>query len=200
MNKKPTELCKLAYKYGTDKCPQLKHNYTPVYYEMFKDKRNSIKKVLEMGIGYYKTMQQVAVIFDKGLKRFYHRGASLKMWRDFFTNAQIYGADITPEALIGDERITTFLCDETKKEDIEDLVRQTGADIDIFIDDGSHRWRNQVFLAKTILPLLNKKVIYIIEDVRFPQQVVNGISEYECYIPSFSRKYYDDGLVLVRNK
>lgn len=42
-----TELCELAYKYGTDKCPQIKHFYTPYYYKLFKDRRLSVKKVLE---------------------------------------------------------------------------------------------------------------------------------------------------------
>ena len=201
-----TELCKIAYKYGTDKCPQLKHHYTPLYYEMFKDKRDSIKKVLEMGIGFYKTMKDVAVIYDRGLKRFYHRGASLKMWRDFFPNAQIYGADVAPEALIGDERISTFLCDETKKEDIEDLIRQTGSDIDIFIDDGSHKWEHQVFLAQTILPLLKKDVIYIIEDVGFPLHIIEGLKDYECSIPRLTYKKNPknhipkDRLIIVKNK
>lgn len=43
-----TPLCELAKKYGTDKCSDV-HNYTPVYYELLKDK--NFKKVLELGIG-----------------------------------------------------------------------------------------------------------------------------------------------------
>lgn len=205
-----TPLCKIAYKYGTDKCPQLKHSYTPVYYELFKDKRDSIKKVLEMGIGYYKTMEHVAVIYDKGLKRFYQKGASLKMWRDFFPNAQIYGADIAPETMFKEERIATFLCDETKEEQIADLINQTGSDIDIFIDDGSHRWQHQAFLAKTILPMLKKDVIYIIEDVGFPQHIMEVLEDYKCSIPrlpytlykrgTMKNKIPKDRLMVVKNK
>ena len=207
---KQTELCKLAYKYGTDKCPQLKHSYTPIYYEMFKDIRESVKKVVEMGIGYYKTMAHVAVIYDKGLKRYYQKGASLKMWRDFFPNATIYGADIAPETIFDDERIKTFVCDERKEEDIVGLVKQTGIDIDIFIDDGSHQWQHQAYLAKTILPYLKKKVVYIIEDVGFPQHIIDELKNYECSIPRLPYTLYKvgriknkipkDRLMIVKNK
>ena len=73
------------------------------------------------------------------------------MWRDFFPNAQIYGADNDPETLFKDERIKTFLCDETRKEDLERLVQQTGCDIDLFIDDGSHASNDQFTLCCMVL-------------------------------------------------
>lgn len=178
-----TELCKLAYKYGTDKCPRIKHFYTPYYFELLKDRRNSIKKVLEMGIGYYETMKHVQITYDNGLRRFYKKGASLKMWRDFFPNAQIYGADYVKDTMFEDKRIKTFLCDETKEEDIKNLVKQTGSDIDLFIDDGSHKWENQLYLAQTILPLLKNDVIYIIEDVGWPEHIMEGLKKYKCSVP-----------------
>jgi hypothetical protein len=195
-----TELCKLAYKYGTDKCPKLKHPYTPYYYEMFKDKKESIKKVLEMGVGNYKDMRHVDTIYDPGLKRTYHRGASLYMWRDFFPNAHIYGADIVPEALFGDERISTFYCDETKEEDIKNLIKETGSDIDIFIDDGSHKFHEQIFLCKTIMPLLKKDVIYVIEDVTKPERVIPSLSEYDVLMPHLPGRTRRDRLLILRNK
>ena len=56
-----TDLCKLAYKYGTDKCPQLKHSYTPFYYQLLKSKRQKIKKILEMDIIEIITWEQVYI-------------------------------------------------------------------------------------------------------------------------------------------
>ena len=160
------ELSELAYKYGTDKCPRIFHPYTPFYYELLKDRKNTIKKVLEVGIGYYEMLKYGdQSVWDKNLGRQYMLGASLKMWRDFFPNAQVYGADIRKEVMFGDERIKTFLCDETKKEDIEQLIKNTGKDIDLFVDDGSHHWEYQIFLCLTAMPLLQKEVIYVIEDI-----------------------------------
>ena len=98
-----TELCKIAYKYKTDKCPQVKHVYTPVYYNMFNDIRNDVKKVFEMGI---------------------LGGASLRMWRDYFPNATIYGADILKDYTFKEDRIETFVCDETKKRDVKNLIKK----------------------------------------------------------------------------
>lgn len=198
-----TPLCKLAMKYGSDKCPQFRHTYTPFYYQILKDKRRQIKKVLEMGIGYQPGMPQKKVYFDPNLQRHYHLGASLYMWRDFFANAKIYGADIHPEVMFKDERIKTFLCDETNKNDLEDLIKKTGSDIDLFIDDGNHHQEYQIFMCKTLMPLLNKKVIYVIEDVISPQEIVNALYEYDCSIPELpppSRKSRDNMLIIVKNK
>lgn len=170
-------LSNLAFKYGSDKCPQLKHCYTPFYYKLFKDKRYSIKKVLEMGIG------------NRRLRGpDYVTGASLFMWRDFFPNAQIYGADNDPETIFDDRRIKTFLCDETKKEDLENLINKTGRDIDIFIDDGSHYSRHQIFLCNTLMPQFNKDIMYFIEDVGLPHTVSRHLSDYDCLIPELPQK------------
>src|SRR3972149_8272692 len=100
-----TPLCEIAFKYGTDKCPQISHNYTPVYYKLLKDKKEKIRKVLELGIGSRKTMQWVP--------KHYQTGASLLMWRDFFPNAQIYGVDRDPSTIFQAERIKTFLSSTT---------------------------------------------------------------------------------------
>lgn len=197
---KLTELCKIAYKYGTDKCPQLKHSYTPFYYKMFRNKKESIKKVLEIGIGYYKTMKSEEIVYDKGLKRYYHKGASLKMWRDFFPNAQIFGADIRPETIFEDTRIKTYLCDERKKEDLVRLIENTGSDIDLVVDDASHHVHDQIFLASTILPILKKDVVYVIEDVGHPNKVAGALGAYDCYIPPIPRKQRSGMIFVTRNK
>lgn len=186
-----TELCEIAYKYGTDKCLRLKHPYTPFYYSLLKDKRESIKKVLEMGIGCPKEMPH---------SPHYQTGASLYMWRDFFPNARIYGADILPETMFKDERIETFLCDETKKEDLTRLIERVGSDIDLFIDDGSHSKKHQIFMCQILMPLLKKDVIYIIEDVKFPDKVRNSLSEYDCQIPHLPGRRRPDRIIVVKHK
>ena len=194
------ELSLLCYKYGSDKCPQIKHSYTPFYYNLLKDRQQTIKKVLEMGIGTYKDMKHVDRVFDPRLNRHYQKGASLKMWRDFFPNAQIYGADYEPDTLFQEERIETFLCDERKKEDLIGLVEKTGSDIDLFVDDGSHQKEHQIFLCQTIKPLLKDDVIYIIEDVGFPDHIKEALNEYDCQVPRIRSRWPKSRLVVVRNK
>lgn len=200
MSNLTTPLCEIAFKYGTDKCPQLKHSYTPFYYQLFKDKQKSVKKILELGIGHYKGMDKNEWFFDPGLNRDYHRGASLYMWRDFFPNALVYGADRVPETIFQDERITTILVDERKKADLENLIRQAGSDIDILIDDASHKVADQIFAAQTLLPLLNDDVTYIIEDVGHTKKIINSLGgSYNYQIPPIPRKW-QGGMLLVISK
>lgn len=173
-----TLLCDLALKYGTDKCSQIKHHYTELYYELLNARRMQVKKVVEIGID---------------------QGASLRMWRDFFPNAQIYGADIRPEALIQEERITSLLCDQTSKKDLKSLIDATGNDIDLFIDDGTHNPDDQIFTCLAAMSLLNKSVLYVIEDVGKPE-IINRLNKYDCQISRFRHKqYWDDRLLIVRH-
>jgi len=187
-------LTKLGAKYDTDKSPLVMHFYTDYYYKLFKDMRRKVKKVVEMGIGSPETM-------GKHCKH-YVTGASLYMWRDFFPNAQIYGADIDPKTMFKADRIKTFLCDSTKKKDVENLIKHTGSDIDIFIDDGTHYFYQILFLCKTVMPLLQDKVIYVIEDALYPTNVVHRLGEFDCYIPPSTspRRIYRDSLIVVRKK
>ena len=174
-----TPLCRLAFKYGSDKCPQLKHHFTEFYFELFNNKKAKVKKVLEIGIWY---------------------GASLYMWREFFPNAKIYGADFNKDLLFKTNRIQTFLCDQTKEADLIKLITKTGKNIDLLIDDGSHDPKSQVYTCLTVMPLLSKKTLYVIEDVGH-KEIAEKLKKYDC---EFKRKskivYSDDRLLLVRHK
>ncbi len=191
----PTELCELAYKYGTDKCSQIAHAYTPIYYELLKDRRKSVRKVLEIGVGNSACMKHVA-----RLKGAYLRGASLYMWREFFPKAQIYGADIDPRVIFEETRIKTFLCDQSKEEDLTRLVEATGGDIDLVVDDGTHRREHQIATCLALMPLLKKDVIYAIEDVISSRVLVGALRQYQCWVPPLSRKCRNYQLVVIKNK
>lgn len=184
------DLDRLAYFYRTDKCPQTGHGYTPFYYELLKDKRDSIRKVLEVGIGYPRKMRHV---------KNYQIGASLYMWREFFPNAQIYGVDIEPTTIFQEERIKTFLFDVTKKDNLINLISQTGADIDLFVDDGDHNVYQQALLCQNVMPLLNKDVIYVIEDVRRVDLLKKELHDFRLEILKSGTEESDSNLVIVKN-
>lgn len=184
-------LCELAEKYGCDK--GVFHSYTPFYQDLLKGR--DIKKIVELGVGnrqYILRMKRYG--FDTVL------GSSLKMWRDFFPKAQVYGADIDSRSMIKEERIKTFLCDETNKDDLENLIRQTGSDIDLFIDDGSHNPVHQVTTCRTLMPLLDRKVIYVIEDVKtaYIPALMEELKEYIVQAVRFPTDEAKDNLVIVR--
>lgn len=182
-----TPLCELAFKYGTDKCPQIFHTYTPVYYELLKDLNP--KKVLELGIGTSYTMRHVTG---------YLPGASLRMWRDFFPNAQVYGVDISKESMFEEDRITTFLMDTRSEEDMTRLIKTIGSDIDLVVDDGPHDSTSQINTARMLLPQLKEGVIYIIEDVKSARRVVQALDEYKPALMRLDRVSRDNNLVIIK--
>ncbi len=198
-----TPLCELAFKYGTDKCPQIKHSYTPYYYELLRDKRESVKKVMELGIGYNPKLATAGEVYDKGLKRMYQKGASLKMWRDFFPNAEIYGVDIKPEIMFEDERIQTFLGDERNNDDWERILTETGTDIDLFIDDGSHSSKYQLQVCRFLMSKFNRDATYIIEDVNRPSEMIMKLeNNFDCWEPELHlvENTWTGKLVQVKHK
>jgi len=81
------ELDLLALKYGTDKASDF-HNYTEFYDKYFNLDRGNIKNVLEIGV---------------------FRGNSLRMWKDYFFNAIIYGIDIDKNCNFTEERIKILI-------------------------------------------------------------------------------------------
>jgi len=176
------ELTELAVKYGTDKGGPSLHTYTNYYYDLFKDKRNEIKKVLEIGIA---------------------EGASLRMWRDFFPNATIYGIDIDPKCLFIEDRIKTYLGDQSKANDLVNVLKEVGSDIDIVIDDGSHVPSHQIYSCQVLMPLLQKQVIYIIEDAFRWHTVSKHLPQYDIENPQLIQNRIirrDNRMVVIRNK
>jgi hypothetical protein len=188
-----TELCDLALKYRTDKCEAIKHPFTHFYFDLLSPQKRSIKKVLEIGVG----------LKRPGSHSENRTGASLYMWKDFLPSALIYGADIDPLTMFRDGRIKTFLCDQSKKEDLENLIRQTGSNLDLVIDDASHDPSLQISTCQTLMPLLHKDVLYIIEDVA-NQGIERRLRMFDTTVISLrasnGRRYPDDKLIVVRNK
>lgn len=188
-----TELCELAFKYRTDKCEAIKHPYTHFYYDLLSPHRRSIRNVLEIGVG----LKKPRTHSDN------KTGASLYMWQDFLPHANIYGADIDPLTMFKDGHIKTFLCDQSKKDDLVNLIKQTGSNIDFVIDDASHNPSLQVLTCQTLMPLLKKDVVYVIEDVA-NQGIEKKLRSFDTTVISLrsstGRRYPDDKLIIVRNK
>ncbi len=88
-------------------------------------------------------------------------GGSLKIWRDFFPDAEIVGVDVDEKCkqyeggnikvVIGDQASVKFL--------------ETLGNFDIIIDDGGHYMTQQQVSLKTLMLQLNKGGLYVIEDL-----------------------------------
>ena len=79
------------------------------------------------------------------------------------------------------------------------LIEKTGSDIDLLIDDGSHKFEAQSYLLKHLLPLVNKGVIYVIEDSKSPDLLKDlAVSlGYRAESITFSKAHKQDTLVII---
>ena len=179
------ELTLLANKYKTDKGildtkEIMSHNYTEYYYEHWKDIRNSIKNVLEIGIGAELTHTKHA--------------SSLKMMRDFFPNAHIYGMDVQERCLIQEDRITTYLCKQEDKEELSKLL--TGTEFDIIIDDGGHNTILQQISLGCLFRFVKSGGMYIVEDLHTSVWGNWGLpANHEHCCLNVLKKLRDDGTI-----
>lgn len=162
-------LSALCDQYGSDKgelrpdghpYPWPSHNYADYYEMLFRHCRHSITKVFECGLGTNNPILPSSMT-EKGKP-----GASLRVWRDYFPNAQIYGADIDRDILFTEERIKTHYIDQREPKAIEAYWQQVGeTDFDFMLDDGLHVFEAGSCLFTHSIHHLASHGIYVIEDV-----------------------------------
>lgn len=157
-------------RYNTDKQTS-QHNYAAVYEVLFAARRQSVRRLLEIGIG---TVDAKA-LSNMAWQQNYRPGASLRAWRDYFPNALIVGLDIDPKSMLDDDRVRTAVCDSTNPESVKALPPWIqDAAFDVIIDDGLHSAEAQ---QKTLLhfwPLLKSGGCYVIEDIYWNQRETAG--------------------------
>jgi hypothetical protein len=161
-----TELCELFFKYKSDKCPKIFHTYSPLYYDILKNNKYDYKNILEIGVGTNEVMKPIS-------GEEYQIGSSLRAWRDFFPNANIFGLDIKKDVLFKDDRIECYYTDQSDSNELEktiSLIAQNQSiknlDFDLIIDDGSHVVNHMILTFNTLKKYLKKGGIYIIEDIK----------------------------------
>ncbi|MFM8982728.1 MAG: hypothetical protein ACKOLA_07445, partial [Spartobacteria bacterium] len=132
------------------------------YHSLFSDIREAVDSVFEFGIG--STRPEIRHNMGASGKP----GASLRGWRDYFPNANIYAADIDKGILEPDYRIFKFFCDQTDETSIDALWRMPeleGRTFDIMIEDGLHVFEAQLLFMKKSLHKVRRGGYYICEDI-----------------------------------
>lgn len=152
------ELNELMVKYGTDKQREV-HNYVQFYEQYFAKLKNEKLKILEIGI-YRPPLGSRASV-----------GASLKTWRDYFVNSEIYGVDLDPFTDVDDDRIKTVRANQELRfnngdmNGLSDVIEKFGNDFDIIIEDGGHTMLQQQLTLGFMFKFLKPKGLFIIEDL-----------------------------------
>tara|TARA_B110000977_G_scaffold201574_1_gene296944 strand:+ start:2186 stop:2887 length:702 start_codon:yes stop_codon:yes gene_type:complete len=179
-NSKLTELMNL---YGSDKGGKNNHhNYSKFYSEIFFNKRKKIKNFLEIGLG-TNNLNMASNMGKDGVPL-----ASLRAWRDYFENANIYGADIDRNILKNEQRIKTFFVDQTNPATINSLFDEIGINnFDVILEDGLHEYSANICFFENSIKFLSDDGIYIIEDVNFKDK--------EKFIKYFKKTNYNYSVV-----
>jgi hypothetical protein len=145
---RPT-LDELAIRHGTDKSSQL-NAFTEKYAPYLEPRRDEDLTLLEIGI---------------------HRGASLRMWHDYFPRALVIGLDIVAAAPSLEDlapAVRTARADQSDPAQLrqlgEALLAERGG-LDLVIDDGSHLCSHQIVSFKSLFPFVKPGGIYFVEDV-----------------------------------
>lgn len=141
-----------------------KHNYLDFLEFYFHSKvlRNSVTNILEVGIG-TNYLEVPSTMGEDGTP-----GASLRMWRDFFPNSNIYGVDIDDRILFQEDRINTYKVDQNNEKEIYEFIKNYNLQKETFqliIDDGHHIFPHNLTFFENTIDLLSNDGIYIIEDV-----------------------------------
>lgn len=145
----PDPLTQLAMHHGTDKYGE--HLYTPEYHRLFAGMRERKLRLLEIGIGGYE---------HPGCG-----GQGLRMWADYFPNAEIVGLDLHPKQLDMPARVTIRQGAQNDPAVLDRLWAQDGP-FDIVIDDGSHQVADVLASFTQLYPLLPEGGIYVVEDTQ----------------------------------
>lgn len=138
----------------TDK--NTRHSYLPLYEELLMSKKETARNVLEVGIGHY---------LDSN-------GGSIKLWHDYFINANIYALEYLPLEMVWDEiknkeRIVLYTSTDAYNEDffINNFLNKS-LKFDFMLDDGPHTLESMKQFIKLYSQIMTDDGILIIEDVQ----------------------------------
>jgi len=117
-------------------------DYLPIYDNLWTNIRNNKIKLLEIGID---------------------QGGSLRIWKEYFPNGEIIGADLQSQLLYTEDRIKTVLVNQESIESLKSL--ESLGPFDIIIDDGGHVMSQQINSLITLFDYVKPGGYYIVEDL-----------------------------------
>lgn len=144
------------------------HHYFEIYDRHFSRFRGMDVSIVEFGV---------------------YQGGSLQMWKQYFgPKAKIYGIDINPHCKkLEEEQIEIIIGDQENRIFLKSLTEKIQK-IDILIDDGGHRMRQQRNTYEVLFPYIDKNGVYLCEDL------------HTSYWPKFGGGYKRHGTFIEYSK
>ena len=178
-----SKLCEIGKKYDTDKSSQRNnitnkrhcHPYTLFYENLFKNNKNDNLNIAELGI------------LD---------GASLLMWKEYFTNSHIYGFEYNDKLInnfkenFNNNRITLTNIDVSNKDSIINSFSKLNILYDIIIDDTTHQFEDQIRVIENTYQYLKPGGVLIIEDIFKSYNENDYINRLSPIIDNFQDYYF----------
>jgi len=127
------------------------HSYLPLYNKLLIGKKETAKNVLEIGIAY---------------------GGSMKLWNDYFTNANIYGLEYNDidkiwDGIKNNDKIILYTQVNAYNSDFfyTNLLNKN-IKFDFIIDDGSHSLEDMKKFINLYSQIITDDGILLIEDIQ----------------------------------
>jgi hypothetical protein len=140
INNNTNRFKEIGLKFNCDKVSR--HKYYEIYPEIFEKYKNEDINLFEIGVD---------------------EGKSLKVWKEYYPNCNVFGLDIQNE--IFNENVKIFKGDQSNLNDLDNIINQIPK-CDIIIDDGSHVSEHQLKTFYYLFEhLLNEGGTYVIEDI-----------------------------------
>ena len=199
---KSNNLNKLGSIYRTDKINS--HNYSCHYMSHFDQFKHRKIKLLEIGVGGYQNPNS--------------GGKSLRMWKKYFPEAEIFSIDIYDKSPLEEYRIKIFQGSQVDNDFLDEVIKKIG-DVDIIIDDGSHINEHVIETFKQLFPKLNDGGIYVVEDTQtsyweeyggdskdlnnpktimnFFKHLTDGLNNKEFIISEYQQTYFDKKIISI---
>ena len=174
------------------------HSYLHLYEKKFHDKKYKAKNVLEIGIGPYKNSN----------------GGSIKLWHDYFVNANVYALDILHTDDVWDgikcnDRIKLITSTDAYNEEFfNNHFLYKNMKFDVLLDDGPHTIESIKQFITLYTKVMAEDGILVIEDVQhmnWIQELVKAVPEHlqkyiEVYDLRHVKQRYDDIVFIIHKK
>jgi hypothetical protein len=142
---------------------------------LLEKKKETAKNVLEVGNGDFNNKN----------------GGSIKLWKDFFTNATIYGLDINPlnrviDELLNNKQVILYTSTDAYNEEFFKVnFLNKNIKCDFMLDDGPHTLKSMITFIKLYSQIMTDDGILIIEDV----QSFNWLDTLKAAVPEHLKQY-----------
>lgn len=147
-------------------------HYFPIYEQWFSKFRGKSIDVLEIGVSH---------------------GGSLQMWKDYFgVKAMIFGVDKNMACrFLEEDRINIIIADQSEEKHRQYMDSKLRS-LDVIIDDGSHRPKDQIKTFETLFYKLRRGGVYLVEDVHTSYQKGFGFGSFVRYAKKLADKMHID--------